>query len=143
MNMSEFFAAISSEGFGANLHAGQSALFVLMLVLFLASVVLCFQAFRAASSARAAKLDSAEFAKTAEDIVQEMRQLSAQMEKASSRYSGVAASHSEEDGDEFGEPVDLREEDSIDDEASTKNLSVAKEAATVPSSLLTGFFRRR
>jgi len=158
MDITEILSMLGENGFGADLQTGQLILFGFTVIFFLASLVLCLMAFSAARGAKLARTDSAEHAQMVQDTVLEVRQLSAQMEKTSARYSSLAASaesgeiQSQTSYDGVGRAegsTDPQAQGSIDQGsidnagASSRNLKAAKDAAAVPSSLLTGLLRRR
>ncbi len=86
MQPDEYFAALGiGDGFAAGLATTELGVLALTVVLLSASFVLCVFAFRAAGAARRAKNDAAQMLGAMEDYVVEVRQLTAQAERASLR----------------------------------------------------------
>lgn len=97
-------------------------------ILFLCSIVVCGMAFRAAGAARRARREAL-------DLAVEVRHLTAQVEKATARRRSEPA---ETAGEFAGEAIGEAEASAPD-----PALEEAKQAATVPSALLSSFVRRR
>lgn len=133
-----FEAAISALGLG-ELFVDQAFLAeVVMLavttLLFLCSIIVCAMAFRAAGSAHRARREAL-------DLAVEVRHLTAQVEKATTRRRSEPAP--EATGDYSGTEETAPQDDDEATAAHGKTLEEAKEAATVPSALLRNFVRRR
>jgi|GEM_PF-2901911 len=87
MQPDEYFAALGiSDGFAAVMATTELGVLALTVVLLSASFVLCVLAFRAAGAARRAKNDAAQMLGAMEDYAVEIRQLTAQAERASLRF---------------------------------------------------------
>lgn len=122
----------------------------LTILLFVASLVVCMMAFQAAGAARKARNEAKAHLRSAQDLADEMRHLTAQVEKATHKRvsTPVRVGSSEttaeaeieiiaSDDQSFGEG------DRLANEANGRTLEEAKKAATVPSALLGGFLRRK
>lgn len=126
----EWESALAALGLGElvadEAFAAQIGLMAVSTILFLCSIVVCGMAFRAAGAARRARREAL-------DLAVEVRHLTAQVEKATARRRSELA----ETASEFAE--EKAEESASPDPA----LEEAKQAATVPSALLSSFVRRR
>lgn len=124
-------------------------------ILFLASLVMCVMAFRAAGAARKARSEAEAHFLSAKDIAVEMRHLTAQVELSTKRLAASPV-RSEPVEAASEKPVLPGSETNIDaDRASSsdaandsapledKTLSAAREAASVPKSLVGSLLRRK
>ncbi len=123
--------------------------------LFAMSLAMMIMAARSAGGARKARTDAEAQLRSAQDFVVEARQLSAQIERGASRPVASAAaspppirvSARETTPEAEIEIINARHDDGAASPAERKlgnrNLDAAKEAATVPKSLLGAFRRRR
>ena len=133
-----FDQLLASLGLG-NLMADQSfiaqmSMTSLTAVLFLASLVLCLLAFRAAGAARRAKTDAAAALKTVHETALEVRQMTAEAE----RVVLSAQEHSAQ----YSEPTAIDDEDAIELSAEDE-IEAADSETKAPSKILSGFLRRR
>lgn len=112
--------------------------------LFAMSLALMIFAARSAGGARKARIEAEAHMRSAQDLVVEARQLSAQIDRASSRNNAstdYAAAKPIRVGSRETTPE--AEVEIIEAKHGSRNLDVAKEAATVPKNLLGAFRRRR
>lgn len=120
------------------------------ILLFISSIVICMMAFQAAGAARKARNEAKAHLRSAQDLADEMRHLTAQVEKAThKRVSTPVRVGSSETTDEAEIEIIAADDPSFDEgdrlanEANGRTLEEAKKAATVPSALLGGFLRRK
>jgi hypothetical protein len=158
-----FEGLLSPEGLGAFLAQDffslQVGVMTLTALLFFCTTVLCLLAFRAAGGAKRARREAEAQFQAAQDLAVEVRHLTAQIERATSRRASapsfpsgpvrVGASEVTDEaeieiinaphGRDDQAAMDLDEGGSIGD----RTLDAAKKAATVPAALLGGLLRRR
>lgn len=138
MGFEEFLAGVGLGGLVAeDFFFAQVGLMSVTALLFLASLVMSFMAFRAASAARSARRE-------ASDLAAEIRHLTAQVEMAVKRPAArpVEAALSPP-GDE-APPAEVANDAAVEEPPpADRTLDAAREAATVPKALVGSFLRRR
>jgi len=136
MNFEQVLASSGLGGLVADeFFVTQIGVLTLTGILFAASLALCIMAVRAASTAKRARNDAQMTVASMQDMADEMRQLTAQVERAS-----YAQNRAEQDDDasEAGNEISLDADDKeIDPPAEGKSKK------TRPSALLRGFLSRR
>jgi len=131
------------QGLGLGELLGRDVLGVQLAILGVTIVllVLCFAmmilAARSAGGARKARSEAENYLRSAQDVVVEARQLSAQIDRATARAKGegpapIRVSARETTPEAEIDIVDLNRSNAI----SGRNLDVAKEAASVPKGLV-------
>jgi len=123
MRLDELIARVGrGEMIADDVFYFQIGLLTLVVLFFLASLVLCVMSVRAAGGARSAL-------KRADELAAEMRHLTAQVELSTKRAAAVRPL-GEQDAAAIGP-----------DGSADRSLEAAKEAVTVPTSLVRGRFR--
>lgn len=123
MRLDELIARVGrGEVIADDVFYFQIGLLTLVVLFFLASLVLCVMSVRAAGGARSAL-------KRADELAAEMRHLTAQVELSTKRAATIRSSEATDNATTDKEG------------AADRSLEAAKEAATVPTSLVRGRFR--
>ena len=144
MNAEAILQSIGLGGlFGRDVLGVQLAILAATAALFVFSMAMMIMAARSAGGARKARLDAESRLRSAQDIVVEARQLSAQIDRAAARAKSdgrapVRVSAREPTPEAGIDIIDLDKSDAV----SSRNLDAAKEAASVPKGLLGGRARR-
>lgn len=136
MNFEQVIASFGLGGLVADeFFVTQIGVLTLTAILFAASLALCIMAARAASTAKRVRDDVQSSAASMQDMAVEMRQLTAQVERAS--YAQSHVDH-EDDATEANDETSL---DSYADETNPPTEGNHKRSR--PSALLRGFLSRR